>query len=154
MDYKNILAACTLAIAASGNATELKTPKQACALMPEILDRSAALVSQGSMGCSWYFPGEQKLEAVVTFERMDDAVRENKDMINNAKEIGVLTELSVCAEGQILEGDFGYGSGPGGVGYVRCPNYVISLRFQGTEAQRYVMLVAKRFADAQFQKQK
>lgn len=52
----------------------------------------------------------------------------------------------ICADGDMIVGDFRNGTGPGGTGYTQCAGFVLTFSFQGADAYRRLPSLVKRLA--------
>lgn len=103
-------------------------------------------------GCAWQWPDAQALSVYVHIQQQDETVDAMKQVMeaNLQNPVFKKTPFPVCTGGDMVVGDFKNGRGPGGVGYTKCSGFVLTFGFQGTEAHKYLPIVAKKLTGTTF----
>ena len=97
-------------------------------------------------GCAWQWPNGQVLSMYVHIDQQSETVTEIKQIIDMSLQNPAFkkTAFPVCTGGDMVIGDFRNGKGPGGTGYTQCSGFVLTLSFQGADAQHHLPGIAKR----------
>ena len=103
-------------------------------------------------GCAWQWPNGQVLSVYTHIDKQTETVAAMQEMLEAQLQNPVFkrTPFPVCTGGDMIIGDFRNGKGPGGTGYTQCPGFVLTFRFQGIEAQKQLLSVAKKLAGTTF----
>ena len=125
---------------------------QVCSLLTSPTLSALQSTTATGDGCAWQWPNGQVLSVYTHIDKQTETVAAMQEMLEAQLQNPAFkrTPFPVCTGGDMIIGDFRNGKGPGGTGYTQCPGFVLTFRFQGIEAQKQLLSVAKKLAGTTF----